>query len=244
MADGAQFVVGVDTDPLALLNARVEAERAKDEAWLAKAREVLAGLSKRQAASERREIRRRHATLRAAGKLAGTRDLVMARALRAELEARGLDQEWPEPPRGEVDAPGRRLGVSPRRHGRQIGEGGFPQRLAVTVDLELATTVRRAAYWTSAEVYEQLRAWELRWGDGPEVALREAERNGVPGPLALLSAAGRRAAPAEALEERERLRALILTTGDLVRAAVDRAGHGADVEAPKAVPDPGPTPLF
>ncbi|MFJ9846331.1 hypothetical protein ACIRYZ_39005 [Kitasatospora sp. NPDC101155] len=244
MADGAQFVVGVDTEPLLRLEVRVAEERARDEAWLKAARADLVGLTKRQAAEERRRIRQRHASLRAAGTLAGTRDLVMARALRAELRARGLDQEWPEPPRGEVDAPGRRLGVSPRRHGRQVGDGGFPERLAVVLPPELATTVRRAAYWTSAEVYEELLAWELRWGDGPEVALRQAERSGAPAQLALLVAAGRRAAPADALEERERLRARLLTTGDLVRAAVDRAGRGEDVEPPKVEPPKPDATLF
>ncbi|WP_404871053.1 hypothetical protein ACI1MP_38195 (plasmid) [Kitasatospora griseola] len=240
MSDGALIVVALDPEPLARLEKRAKAERERDRAWLDAARARLddLGLSRREKSEHRRQIRQQHAEARAAGELLGTRDLVVAHALREVLEARGLYRDWPEPPAGALNAPGRRLGTSPERHGRRDGDGGFEARLPVKLDPALAAMVRRAAYWKSAEVYEQLEAWERRWGEGPGAFLRRAERSGVPGPLALVAAAGRPVATAEALEEREMLRSRILTVGDLVRAAVERAGTGWDGRAEDEAQEP------
>ncbi|MFJ3883357.1 hypothetical protein ACIPW5_38660 [Streptomyces sp. NPDC090077] len=57
-------------------------------------------------------------------------------------------------------------------------------------------------YWSGLPHVQALQAWTDRWGPGP--------------------AAGRSAAPPEALAERERAAARVVTTGDVVRAALER----------------------
>ncbi|WP_344458381.1 hypothetical protein, partial [Actinomadura kijaniata] len=115
------------------------------------------------------------------------------------------------------------------------GGGGYTHRLTVNLPHSLGDTVRRAAYWTSKDAVEALQDWADRWGDGIDVALREAERNGIPAELALLAAAGRPSAPKSALEIRDRLRQQILTTGDVLRAAIDRASGQALPEMPEFI---------
>jgi hypothetical protein len=53
--------------------------------------------------------------------------------------------------------------------------------------------------------------------------LKDAARNGAPAELAMMAAAFAERAPADALREREKLRAQIVTTGDVLRAAIRRA---------------------
>ncbi|MET9206756.1 hypothetical protein ABZW38_16600 [Streptomyces bacillaris] len=206
-------------------------ERDREEAWIRERRqELLApGLSRREAAAVRRSIRAEVARKRRSGEFGGNRDEIIARAVREELIARGLDRKWRKPPEGEVDAPGRRWGTPPSQ---PMGAGGYTERLSINLPYTLGETVRRAAYWTSKEAVEGLQDWADRWGNDPETALREAERTGVPPELALAAAAGRPSAPQSALEIRDRLRAQVLTTGDLLRAAIDRAAGPGQPEIP------------
>ncbi|MER6723383.1 hypothetical protein [Streptomyces halstedii] len=205
-------------------------ERDREETWIRERREELLvpGLSRREAATIRRTIRAEVTRKRRTGEFGGNRDEIITRAVREELIARGLDRKWPKPPEGEIDAPGRRWGTPPSQ---PMGEGGYTHRLSINLPYTLGETVRRAAYWTSKDAVEALQEWADRWGDGVDVALREAERDGIPAELALAAAAGNLSAPQSALEIRERLRAQVLTTGDLLRAAVDRA-HGGHPELP------------
>ncbi|MFF2331940.1 hypothetical protein, partial [Streptomyces sp. NPDC058103] len=198
------------------------AERDREDAWIAERRQerLEPGMPRRAAAAVRSEIRAETARKRRSGEFGGTRDDIMTRAVREELQARGHDREWPKPPEGELEAPGRRWGTPPSQ---PMGGGGYTHRLSVNLPHTLGETVRRAAYWTSKDAVEALQDWADRWGDGTDVALREAERHDIPAELALLAAAGRPSAPKSALEIRDRLRQQILTTGDLIRAAVDRA---------------------
>lgn len=212
------FVVAVPEGSLAGLAAVVAVERDVEAAWLARERgRVPADATGRERAEAARAIRAERAARRAAGELAGTRDLVVGRALRAVLAERGWAREWPTPPDGELDAPGRRIG----RAGPDDVAG--PERLTVRLPVDLAQTARRAAYWTSAPAVAQLREWADRWGDGPDVVLTRAARAGVPGELALFTAAAAKRPDADALLDRARLRAQIVTTGDLIRAAVAHA---------------------
>ncbi|MFJ3206045.1 hypothetical protein [Streptomyces sp. NPDC086989] len=57
-------------------------------------------------------------------------------------------------------------------------------------------------YWTNQPYVRALQAWTDRWGPGP--------------------AAGRCSASAEALAERARSAAQVTTTGDVVRAGLER----------------------
>ncbi|MFD8415503.1 hypothetical protein ACFV2Q_27700 [Streptomyces sp. NPDC059650] len=224
-----KFHVAVTEESLARLNKHAQDERDREHAWIAERRRELLepGMSRRAAAAVRRDIRVQAAQMRRTGEFGGTRDDIVTRAVREELQVRGLDHEWPEPPEGELEAPGRRWGTPPSQ---PMGGGGYTHRLSVNLPLPLGDTIRRAAYWTSKDAAEALQDWADRWGDGIDVAIREAERSGVPAELALLAAAGRPSAPQSALEVRDALRRRVLTTGDLIRAAVDRAGTAGQRE--------------
>ncbi|MFE7656343.1 hypothetical protein ACFU6M_26205 [Streptomyces bottropensis] len=215
--------MAVTEEALTRLNDHAKAERDREDAWITERRRerLEPGMSRRAAAAVRREIRVEAARMRRTGEFDGTRDDIVARAVREELQARGLDRDWPEPPEGELEAPGRRWGTPPSQ---PMGGGGYTHRLSVNLPHDLGDAVRRAAYWTSKEAVEALQDWADRWGDGNEVALREAERHDVPAELTLLAAAGHPSAPKSALEIRDRLRQRVLTTGDLLRAGIYRAG--------------------
>ncbi|WP_190208554.1 hypothetical protein [Streptomyces fumanus] len=227
-----KFHVAVTENALKALNARRKDERDREEDWIAARRKelILPGMSRRAAAAVRRDIRAQVARMRRTGEFGGTRDDIVTRAVREELRARGLDRKWPKPPEGEVEAPGRPWGTPPST---PMGDGGYTHRVSVNLPYSLGDTVRRAAYWTSKDAVDALQDWADRWGDGVDVTLREAERDGIPAELALMSAAGRPSAPQSALEIRDRLRAKVLTTGDLLRAAIDRATEASQPEIPE-----------
>ncbi|MFD8268507.1 hypothetical protein [Streptomyces althioticus] len=227
-----KFHVAVTKGALEALNARRDDERDREERWIAARRKelILPGMPRRAAAAVRRDIRAQVARMRRNGTFGGTRDDIVTRAAREELRARGLDRKWPKPPVGEVEAPGRPWGTPPST---PMGSGGYTERVSVNLPYNLGDTVRRAAYWTSKEAVEALQDWADRWGDGVDVTLREAERDGIPAELALTLAAGRPSAPQSALEIRDRLRAKVLTTGDLLRAAIDRAATAGQPEIPE-----------
>ncbi|WP_146252229.1 hypothetical protein [Streptomyces carminius] len=227
-----KFHVAVTEESLKRLNQHARNERDREEAWVSERRRelIVPGLSRRAAAAIRRDIRARVARMRRTGELGGTRDDIVTRAVREELRARGLDRKWPKPPEGEVDAPGRRWGTPPSQ---PMGEGGYSHRVSVNLPYSLGEAVRRAAYWTSKAAVEALQEWADRWGDGVNVAMREAERDGIPADLALMAAVGNLSAPQSALEIRDRLRAQVLTTGDLIRAAIDRIAYGEQGELPE-----------
>src|SRR5690242_10733227 len=102
-----KFHVAVTEDALRALNARRKDEREREEAWIAERRQELLvpGMPRRAAAAVRRDIRAQVARMRRTGEFSGTRDDIVARAVREELRARHLDRKWPKPPDGELDAP-------------------------------------------------------------------------------------------------------------------------------------------
>ncbi|UQI49768.1 hypothetical protein M1P56_35800 (plasmid) [Streptomyces sp. HU2014] len=226
-----KFHVAVTEEALKALNTYRKAERDREDGWIAERRQELLtpGMSRRAAAAVRRDIRAQVARMRRSGEFGGTRDDIVARAVHEELRARNLDRKWPKPPEGETDAPGRPWGTPPSQ---PMGEGGYTHRVSVNLPHDLGDTVRRAAYWTSKAAVEALQDWADRWGDGIDVTLREAERDGIPAELALLVAAGRPSAPQSALEIRDQLRAQILTTGDLIRASIERVTGTSQPEIP------------
>lgn len=226
-----KFHVAVTEEALKALNAHRDAERKREDEWIAARRRELIepGMSRRAAAAIRRDIRAQVTRMRRSGEFGGTRDDIVTRAVRQELRARGLDRKWPKPPEGAVDTPGRPWGTPPST---PMGEGGYTERVSVNLPYNLGDTLRRAAYWTSKDAVEALQEWADRWGDGVDVALREAARGGIPAELALMTAAGRPSAPQSALEIRDRLRAQILTTGDLIRASIERATGAPQPELP------------
>ncbi len=119
--------------------------------------------------------------------------------------------------------PGRRWGTV--SSSGDPGDGGYDGRMSVRLPAALADQLRRACYWTNLPTEIALQAWTDRYGDGPDVILRRAEiRNGgaVTG-LDFLAALSSRRPIREAIIERDKLRAKIVTTGMILRDAVLRA---------------------
>ncbi|MFI2215127.1 hypothetical protein [Streptomyces sp. NPDC020141] len=223
-----QFVIAVEEHDLTRLNAVVKAAFNEEKKWLKEARdsEGLQFLRGRAASMARVRIREEQARLRARGTLRGSKELVVAPGVRAELKARKMTGKFAAVPAGEAGASGRRVGAGPRHYGRSSEEDGttLTARLAVDLPDDLGEQLVRACYWTSAPAVEALWKWQQKWGDGPEVELREAQRAGMgAGWLALFAAALARPATADALLEKSMLQAQIVTTGDILRAAVHRA---------------------
>ncbi|MFD4400808.1 hypothetical protein [Kitasatospora sp. NPDC058478] len=222
------FVLALPRADLLALNDLVKAGAKAEEEWLSQARKNagLAGLRGSEASAARLRIRLERDRLRQAGTLTGTRAAVVGFALRTVLRRRDLDREWPEPPPGEASAPGRRWGSTQRAgwtpEDREAGDD-LDGRMEVKLQADLGQTVVRAAYWTSEPAVVQLKAWFDRFGDGPVVQMRDAARGGVPAGLAMFAAALGERPKAEDLERRDKLRAQILTSGDLLREAVQEA---------------------
>ncbi|MEV5204916.1 hypothetical protein [Streptomyces sp. NPDC053720] len=220
----APFVVAVRPEDLVALNAVVRKLRAAEVAWLDEAREAagLRLLRGTAASAARGRIRTEFERLRAKGKLAGTRDLVIAREVRAELKFRKMNGACEPVPVEDARAPGRPVGTR-SRSGSVLDPTDLTGRMAVRLPADLGEHLTRACYWKSAPAVKALREWQEIWGDGPEVLIRQAERAGALTVLSLMAAAMAPRPTADDLLEKARLQAMVVTTGDILRAAVDRA---------------------
>lgn len=212
-----RFVIAVPEDVPGRLDAVVRRARELEDAWwsgrVERARAVrpapgqLTAAARRQATAAAWQERHQH---RAAGHLLGSRDRLVAHAVTLELAARGWDHDWPPVPDPAATTPGRRWGTVPLR---------LRAKISLELPSRLGDQVRSAAYWTSAEAVEQLQAWHDRYGRGPAGGDPDAPRAGV-----------------EALTERDRWRARVTTTGDIIRAGIIRA---ITAGAPTPPPAPG-----
>ncbi|MEU2086764.1 hypothetical protein ABZ569_33455 [Streptomyces albus] len=221
-----QFVVAVEPEDLTALNEVVDAGRKVERKWLKEAREEhgLAILRGRALSEARSAVRARFRRLREQGVLAGTRDLVVAREVRAELARRGMDGEYEPVPADAAGVPGRRVGTGPR-HYQRAGDAPttLTARMAVRLPSGVGEQLVRACHWTSAPAVAALWEWQTRWGDGPEVIMREAQRRGAVTVLDVLCAGLAPRPDADSLLEKAQLQAQVVTTGDIIRAAVKRA---------------------
>ncbi|MFJ3882433.1 hypothetical protein ACIPW5_33940 [Streptomyces sp. NPDC090077] len=205
------MVVAVPPTDLERLDAFVEAQQSAELRWQACAeqpadvlrlngpelRAVLRGAPRRAAQARLRAGRQER---RESGLHRPTRALVLAPGLRAELEQHGLLREW-EPVPADAATSGQTLGGT----GPYAG-AGLTGRLVVALPEPLWAPLTRGVYWSNRPHVQALQAWTDRWGPGP--------------------AAGRSAAPPEALAKRERAAAQAVTTGNVVRAALERALKG------------------
>ncbi|WP_457519439.1 hypothetical protein [Streptomyces sp. TE33382] len=220
------FVVAVEPSDLTALNEVVKAGLKAERAWLKQAREdegvrFLRGKAQSEA---RGRVRAKFAAMRAKGKLAGTRDLVVARAVRAELKTQALDGPYEPLPSQDARMPGRRVGTGPSHYDRFGDEKTkLTGRMAVRLPADVGDQLVRATYWTSAPAVKALWEWQARWGDGPEVIFREAERSGAVTLLDVWCAANASRPDADSILEKAKLQAQVITTGDIFRAAVKRA---------------------
>ncbi|MFJ7497836.1 hypothetical protein ACIQZB_43485 [Streptomyces sp. NPDC097727] len=221
------FVIAIRPDDLECLNGVVSLGALAEADWLRKERERegVALLRGRALSEARRRIRTERARLRTSGVLLGTRDLVVAQAIGAELKARGWDMPYEPVPHDARGIPGRPVGTSPRHYEKdEDGEPALTGRMPVRLPADLAEQMLRALHWEMAPIVAALWEWKDRWGDGPTVILKEAERNGLGGSfLAHWIAGTAPRANADAILERAQLQAQTVTTGDVIRAAVQRA---------------------
>ena len=154
-----------------------------------------------------REVRQQLARKRSAGELLGTRQALITYHLNRVLDQRGLRREWPPMPDGQR-RPGR-----PTGRGHTAG-GGYEERLSIELDDDLADLIERATWHVSAKAREELQRWSDRWGKSPVLATNTLE----------LAAAILGGTPsADDLKRRRELRESIITTGDLLRDALQRA---------------------
>ncbi|MFE2045916.1 hypothetical protein ACFXAZ_34355 [Streptomyces sp. NPDC059477] len=222
------FVIALEPDDHQALNRVVEKGLAAEAEWLAAARkrQGIHHLRGEAARAARGRVRTEFARLRKTGKLAGTRDLVVAREVRAELKRRGMTGAYEPVPVAQAGASGRPVGSSPRKQGR-LGDDRttLTSRLAVRLPADLGDQLVRACYWESAPAVKALLEWQDRWGDGPEVIMREAERNGALNVITMFVAALAPRPDADSLLEKVRLQDMVVTTGDIIRSAVKHAIH-------------------
>jgi len=188
--------------------ARVEVAAAAEAAWWKQRRDELdaaaetEGWSTGQLAAARRRLAAEHAELRAAGVLRGARGAWVLPAVREVLAERGwLTRRWRPVPPGA-------------RRGRPWGaaDAGYRAQVVLQLPDELAELLVRACWWTSAPAVATLQQWYDQHGDH-----WRGERHG-----------GRRgwsgSAPSQAdLAARNRAAARIVTTGQVLREALQRA---------------------
>lgn len=179
--------------------------------WRERIKECVKPVEKKAMQQEYRAERDR---LIAGGELAFTRPQLLRQALRAHIDAMGWRQrEWKSVPAGEDVGPGRRWGT---------GHQNFTTSLLVDCDDVEGELVRRVAYWQSEAATRELVKWTDRWGRGPAAArdLPEAVQG-----LAMI-ATMLNPPRAKDMRERDKLRAQIVTTGDIMRQIIRRAGDG------------------
>ncbi|MCX5174322.1 hypothetical protein ACFWBF_35565 [Streptomyces sp. NPDC060028] len=135
-------------------------------------------------------------------------DRLAALGVRRELQAQGWDRPWPGCPE-EARGPGRWPGSR---------DGGFPERLSLRLPVDLASKVRDACWYTSADAIAALLDWRDRY---PRV--RPRRHWAPPG-------------QEEALEIYRRLAARVTTPGEVWRAGIQRGidlcGSPDDVRPP------------
>ncbi|MFJ3221317.1 hypothetical protein ACIPLC_36040 [Kitasatospora sp. NPDC086801] len=227
-----QYTVAVAEERLMLLDRVAKMAARQERDWLAEQRREHLGLRASKLAAARRATRELLASKRESGELAGSRDWLLVPGVRAQLAARGWDQRKFKPIPAGALAAGRRWGTDPGRYSGQHDEGEtkFLARLGLRLPHDLGERLARAVYWHNAKIEAQLQQWADRWGDGPEVILQQSVREH--GGVTMLAALGAAFAPTPSegeLAARTKLRKEVVTTGDLIRAALDQAL----TEAPK-----------
>lgn len=191
------MVVAVEPADLDRLDELVREQRAAESRWQAAAEEGLAGLRGAALRAARARIRAERNRRREDGRHRVTRWRLLAPALSAELEERGLLREWDPVPAGAPGAEQTVGGVGPK------GGRGLTGRLCVTLPDVLAVPLQRGVYWGNRPHVAALKAWNDRWGSWPSST-----------------------ATAEALDERARLAAQITTTGHILRTALQHTLNG------------------
>ncbi|MET8680945.1 hypothetical protein ABZW18_26040 [Streptomyces sp. NPDC004647] len=168
------------------------AERRRAQQMAARPRWSTHGLTGRQAVERRAEWVEFRGELRATGMLLDTRDGAASAGVRAELERRGWNRQWPPLP-AEALLPGRWPGHR---------DASAPEKFSVRLPAELIDTARRACWHTSADAIGRLRDWRDTW------------------PATLPGKPGRTEAEETALTTYRELSAQVTTTGEVWRGGI------------------------
>lgn len=148
-------------------------------------------------------------------------DLVRLELDRLIKERGWRQRRWKPVPAGVAEAPGRRWGVTTRRYDGVVH---------VDIDERTGTLVRRVAYHSSHRATRELQRFVDRHGRGPAVAHDPAPTAAELG-LLLLAA---RMPTADELSERAYWQTQVVTTADILREAIYRAGRGYQPPDPAA----------
>lgn len=186
----------------------VRAARQVEKDWLAERRGQVAERVRAQKlrVAERDvlldEAAQTFAQLRASGHFRGTRTLFVLPHLRLLLDELGwTGRTWrPVPPRARA---GRPWGTHDQH---------FAARVALRLPDELAETIARACYWTSLPAVAALQRWYDEHGDHWRGRLHDPEARWV----------GEGPSHAD-LRERDRLTREVVTTGTVLREAIEKA---------------------
>ncbi|MGW1643086.1 hypothetical protein [Streptomyces lavendulae] len=197
------MVTAVPPDELARLDALVQEQQTAETRWQARAEQDAGVLRLRgpELRAARARIRAERDRLRENGTHRVSRLRALAPALHAELDHRGLLQDWDPIPEGSQRA-GQTLGGTGPNRGT-----GLTARLVISLTDDLWTPLHRGVYWTNQPHVQALELWKDRWGPEPTT--------------------GSTAATPDALTERTRIAAHITTTGDIIRTALTHTlgGH-------------------
>lgn len=196
------MVTAVSPTDLERLDALIEEQQRTETRWQARTERNADVLQLRgpELRAARAHIRAERNRLRENGTHRVSRLHALAPALRAELDHRGLLQDWNPIPEGAQQA-GQTLGGTGPNRGT-----GLTARLVVSLTDDLWTPLQRGVYWTNEPHVKALELWKDRWGPGP--------------------AAERPPATPEALTERERIAQHITTTGAIIRTALTHTING------------------
>jgi hypothetical protein len=215
------FVLQAQRDALDVL---MKAEKAKVDQWWKHRRRRIAEAEKPSDRSRLRgHYREQFAAAQRDGRLITCRDTLIVPAVAAELDDRG----W----HGPYDP----MPDSARGAGRPWGSTGLGEgaryRVLVRLPAELGQHLQCACYWEMLDRVNQLEAFYDIYGDSP--ALPDPRPGEQP--------------DAQAARYRDQLRAEIVTTGDILRAAIDRVTTKTDppshsLSPPLSHPTPSLTP--
>ena len=224
------------------------AERRRAQAMRGEERWDVRGLTGRESAARRTQLRMHQALLRERGQLVDSLETLVRYGVRAELTERGWDHDWPPLPQ-QAQLAGRRPGSR---------DGGWPETVSVRLPADMVTTVWAACWHTSADAMAALRDWRDRWPDKlPGPSLRTPEEEAAYAEYQLLAAqvttAGEiwRAGITRGITTRHTLRERLLTAGLITAEDVppfedDQADEqpatvtAAPIPAPTTAPEPRP----
>jgi hypothetical protein len=192
----------------------------RSTAWEAPWRERIAAARPVDRTELLAEFRAEREKLVAAGYLAYSQADVLRQALDAHITAtRWRSKSWDPIPSGRGAHRGRAYGAV---------TGNYDAALSFQApegDVEL---IRRVSYWTSDKPVRELVKWYKRWGRGPaHIPDLPPEAQAMATIATYLNLP-----PMKELLYRDRLRAQVLTVGQILRDVVHRAGSGPAVTQP------------